>query len=215
MRTGICVLIGYLVGSVPTGMILVRRLRPDVDLRNVGTGNLGTSNIFRNVGRWPAVVVGPLQFAQGLLPVLIGRWAGLSVEGLSAVAVAAVVGNVWPVWVGFNGGRGIAVATGAVAGLGYWGLIALLACYALGLALGQIAVGVLAGFLVLPVVELVTLGVAPALAALAMLVIVVLRRLEGATADLSTRHDRVAVLAGRLLRDQRPGRPLVGPRPHG
>jgi glycerol-3-phosphate acyltransferase PlsY len=215
MRAGLCILIGYLVGSVPTGMMLVRRLRPDVDLRRVGTGNLGTSNIFRNVGRGPAVVVGPVQFAQGLFPVLLGRWVGLDGAALAAVAVATVVGNAWPVWAGFDGGRGIAVATGAVAGLGYWGLAVLLAFYAAGLALAEIAIGVLAGFLVLPAVEVFAAGTAAGVAALAMLAVVLLRRLAGAHADLAGSHDRAAVLAGRLLRDQRTGRPLVGRRPDG
>lgn len=215
MSVVVCVLTGYLVGGIPAGLVVVRRLHPGLDLRGVGTGNVGTSNIFRNVGARPAIVVGPLQFVQGLFPILLARWAGLSPEAMGAVAVAAVIGNGWPIWAGFKGGRGIAVATGAVAGLGWVGLAALLACYAAGLLAGEIALGVLAGFLVLPIVELVAAGVADSATAVCLLGLVLLRRLEGVGGDLAQGGHRRAVVAARLLRDERPGRPLVGPRSGG
>jgi glycerol-3-phosphate acyltransferase PlsY len=160
-------------------------------------------------------VVGPLQFLQGLLPVWVATRAGFPLPVIGLAAVCAVIGNGWPVYAGFHGGRGVAVATGAVAGMSVLGLATLLACYLIGALGRQIALGVLAGFLLLPAVGLVAASRGDAAAFAAVLVLIVLRRLEGALTD--ARHDRRPwrMLALRLTRDQRPGRPLVGRRTDG
>src|SRR5215472_9338235 len=142
---------GYLIGGIPTGWLLVRWQRFGLDVRRYGTGNIGTSNVYRHAGFDIAVIVGPAQFAQGFAPVLAARLAGLSIAMASLVAVCAVVGNGWPVYLRFNGGRGVAVATGAVAPLTIAGFVALLVCYALGAVRHRIALAVLAAFCVLPI----------------------------------------------------------------
>jgi hypothetical protein len=119
-------LMGYLVGGLPVGWLMVRWQRYGLDLRKFGTGNIGTSNVYRHAGIDVAVVVGPLQFAQGFGPVLAARLVGLPVDAMMLVGVCAVAGNGWPVYMRFNGGRGVAVATGAVAAVSVAGLIALL-----------------------------------------------------------------------------------------
>jgi glycerol-3-phosphate acyltransferase PlsY len=205
-------LLAYLLGGVPVGFVLVRLTRPRVDLRSLGSGNIGTSNIYRNVDAGLAVVVGPLQFLQGLLPVLLATWAGFPTPVVGLAAVCAVIGNGWPVYLGFHGGRGIAVATGAVAGMNLVALAALLACYVLGVLAREIAVGVLAGFVLLPLVGLLAAGRSEAGVFAALLVLVVLRRLEGALTDARRDNRPWRMLALRLTRDQRPGRPLVGRR---
>ena len=205
-------LLAYLLGGIPVGLLLVRLTRPSVDVRSLGTGNIGTANIYRNVDAGLAVAVGPLQFLQGLLPVLLAGHVGMPAPVVGLCAVCAVIGNGWPVYVGFNGGRGIAVATGAVAAMSPAGLLALLACYGLGVLAREIAMGVLAGFVLLPLVGALVAGKAYAAIFAVLLVLVLLRRLEGALTD--ARHDRRPwrMLALRLTRDQRPGRPLVGRR---
>ncbi len=208
-------LLAYLVGGIPVGLLLVRLARPGVDVRSLGSGNIGTSNIYRNVDAGLAIAVGPLQFLQGLLPVWLATRAGLPLAVVGLTAVCAVIGNGWPVYAHFNGGRGIAVATGAVAGMSLAGLAALLACFALGALSRQIAVGVLAGFLLLPLVGALAEGRAQAAAFAALLVLVLLRRLEGALSDARREGHPWRMLAMRLTRDQRPGRPLVGRRTDG
>lgn len=205
----------YMLGGIPVGLVLVRLRRPRVDIRSLGSGNIGTSNIYRNVDAGLAVVVGPLQFLQGQIPVLLADRAGLPIGVVSLCAVCAVIGNGWPVYVGFHGGRGIAVATGAVAGMSTLGLAALLACYLLGVLCREIAIGVLAGFLLLPLVGLLLLGKVYAAVFAALLLLVVLRRLEGALTDARRDRRPWRMLALRLTRDQRPGRPLVGGRTDG
>jgi glycerol-3-phosphate acyltransferase PlsY len=208
-------LLAYLVGGIPVGLLLVRITRPGVDVRALGSGNIGTSNIYRNVDAGLAIAVGPLQFLQGLLPVWLATRAGFPLAVVGLTAVCSVIGNGWPVYAHFHGGRGIAVATGAVAAMSLAGLAALLACFALGALSRQIAVGVLAGFLLLPPVGALLAGRAQATAFAALLVLVLLRRLEGALTDARREGDPWRMLALRLTRDQRPGRPLVGRRTDG
>lgn len=203
-------LIAYLVGSVPVGWLVARGRGKD--LRDWGSGNVGTSNLYRNVDSGLAALVGPAQFAQGLLPVVLVRLAGMPVQIQAVAGICAVIGNGWPVWLGFNGGRGIAVGTGVVAGLSPLALLVLLACYALGAGLHRIAVGVLGGFLILPLVAAVWVGASVAVAAIGILLLVLLRRLEGVRGDSRRYGHTWRIVVRRLVRDERPGRPLVGRR---
>ncbi|HXA27407.1 MAG TPA: glycerol-3-phosphate acyltransferase [Candidatus Angelobacter sp.] len=202
--------LAYLIGSVPVGWLLARMR--GVEVRSLGSGNVGTSNIYRNVDTGLAVVVGPTQFVQGLLPVLAARALGFDSGVLVLTALCAVIGNGWPIWLGFNGGRGIAVATGAVAALNPWLLLALVACYAVGAVLHEIAEGVLGGFLLLPLVGALVAGAAIALGCVGLLMLVLMRRLEGVTTDVRRYGHPWRLVTMRLVRDQRPGRPLVGRR---
>jgi acyl phosphate:glycerol-3-phosphate acyltransferase len=202
--------LAYLVGSVPIGWLLARAR--GVDVRTMGSGNVGTSNIYRNVDAGLAAFVGPMQFLQGLAPVLVARACGFDVGVQILAALCAVIGNGWPIWLGFNGGRGIAVATGAVAALSPAALVALLACYAIGALLHEIAEGVLGGFLLLPLAAAVVSGTAVALGCSGLLLLILLRRLEGVTDDVRRYGNPGRLVARRLIRDERPGRPLVGRR---
>jgi glycerol-3-phosphate acyltransferase PlsY len=203
---------GYLVGGIPVGWLLVRWQRFGLDVRAYGSGNIGTSNVYRHAGFDIAVFVGPLQFAQGLVPVLVTRLLGFPLEIAVIVGICAVVGNGWPVYLRFNGGRGVAVATGAVAALTIPGLIALLVCYAGAAIRGRIAIGVLAGFIVLPVVALFFSGPALALGCCAILALLMLRRLEGLPEDARAYGHLWRLVYERVVLDERPGRPLMGPR---
>lgn len=207
---GIC-LLSYLIGSIPIGWLAVK-WRDRRDLRALGTGNVGTANIYRNVGGTLAVLVGPLQFAQGLAPVLIARAAGAPLELQALAGLFALLGNGWPVWLRFNGGRGVAVATGVVAGVSLPLLGLLLAAYVAGQLLKRLAVGVLAGFLLLPVADGLKLGGALVVPLLAIALMIMMRRLEGLTADVQRFGGMPELALRRLLLDERPGRPLVGRR---
>jgi glycerol-3-phosphate acyltransferase PlsY len=212
--TAVVVLVGaYTLGSVPVAWLL-GRWRGGLDLRELGSGNPGTSNLFRNAGVGLAALSGPLQFAQGLVPVLVARAVGGDDTFLDLVAVCAVAGNAWPVFLRFRGQRGIAVATGAVAALNPWLLLVLLVCFAAGAVAHEIAVGVLAGFAVLPIAAAWIGGRGPAITCAVLLVAVVLRRLDGVGADLrrADRGQRRRVVLRRLFLDARPGQVLVGTR---
>lgn len=205
-------LMGYLVGGIPTGWLLVRWQRFGLDVRRYGSGNIGTSNVYRHAGFDLAVIVGPAQFAQGVVPVLVTRLLGFSVLVQVLVALAAVAGNGWPVYLRFNGGRGVAVATGVVGPLTIPGFIAVLACFAIGAVRHRIALGVLLAFTVLPIVAFFFNGITVALGCAGILVLLVLRRLEGISDDTRAYGRFWRLVWDRLVFDHRPGRPLVGPR---
>lgn len=203
--------LGYVVGGIPAGWLLVR-WRSKLDIRRVGTGNIGTANIYRNAGPALAALVGPLQFAQGLAPVLLARALGAPPWLWALTGICAVIGNGWPFYMGMRGGRGVAVTTGVVAGLGIIPLAVLLAFYLLGLIAQRIAVGVLAGMVVLPVASYASGGGDVAAGLVVILLVVLARRLEGVAQDLrEARRGKATLVARRLLLDERPGQSLVGP----
>lgn len=209
----------YLIGSLPVGYWVTRWRRLGLDIRGYGSGNVGTANIYRHAGFGLAAVIGPIQFVQGLLPVLFAHYAG-GVNGgsLVLVGVIAVIGNGWSLFLGFDGGRGVAVATGAVAGLNLIALAVLLVCFAAGALRGRIAEGVLAGFIALPLAGVVLAltplraGWALPVGLLVILLLILARRLQGLAGDVNNFGHRHHLILDRVLHDRRPGRPLVGHR---
>ena len=108
------ILLGYLVGSLPAGFLLARRMR-GVDLRRVGSGNVGAANVYRTSGLAFGLAVMALDMAKGAGSVaLAARLFGGEVAPVSAGA-AAVLGHVFPVWLRFRGGKGVATACGVFA----------------------------------------------------------------------------------------------------
>lgn len=104
--------VAYLLGSVPFAY-LVSKNRAHVDIREVGSGNVGATNVLRELGPGPAVTVLAADVVKGLLPVAVGRALGAPTWALSATAAAAVLGHVLPVFLAFRGGKGVATAAGA------------------------------------------------------------------------------------------------------
>lgn len=104
--------VAYLLGSIPFGYLIVKE-RSGVDVRSVGSGNVGATNVLRVSGKLPAMGVLLMDMAKGCFPVLAGRVLGAPPEILAMVAFAAVLGHVFPVFLGFRGGKGVATALGA------------------------------------------------------------------------------------------------------
>ena len=102
----------YLLGAIPFGYLIVKE-RTGIDVRSVGSGNVGATNVLRVAGKLPAVAVLMMDMAKGCFPVLVGRVLGASPEILAAIAFAAVLGHVFPAFLGFRGGKGVATALGA------------------------------------------------------------------------------------------------------
>ena len=109
------VLTGYLFGSIPFGLVLAR-LR-GLDIREHGSGNIGATNVARNLGKKLGLLVLLLDAAKGALPVLAARWLGLEPSVIAAVAWAAIAGHCFPVWLRFRGGKGVATTLGALVAL--------------------------------------------------------------------------------------------------
>ena len=102
------ILIGYAIGSLPIGYLVLQRAR-GLDLRRVGSGNVGATNVYRTSGAGMAIAVMLADAAKGAGAVLL---AGSGAHAAMAGA-AAVVGHIYPIWLKFKGGKGVATASGA------------------------------------------------------------------------------------------------------
>ncbi len=130
------ILVAYLIGSIPFGLILTR-LAGVGDIRNIGSGNIGATNVLRTGRKGLAAATLALDAAKGAIAVLGGGWI-LGADATLLTAVAVVVGHMFPVWLGFKGGKGVATGWGALTALawpaglvavGIWILMAVLFRY--------------------------------------------------------------------------------------
>ena len=149
----------YLVGSIPTAYLVVRWLAR-VDVRTIGSGNVGATNVTRAAGLGPGVAVFLIDLGKGLAAVLVvARWL-MAPEALTPAVrlgcgLAAVLGHVFPVFLRFQGGKGVATTIGVV--LGTMPPVAglCLAVWGAGFALSRyVSVGSLAAAVALPVAQL-------------------------------------------------------------
>ena len=110
-------IVGYLFGSFPTAVIM-SRLVAGVDIRELGTGNAGAANVFREINPKAGVFVAVVDISKGLIPVLIAdRVLDLGPAGSTIAAAGALWGHQYPIWLRFRGGAGLASAFGGVAGM--------------------------------------------------------------------------------------------------
>jgi glycerol-3-phosphate acyltransferase PlsY len=127
--------IAYLLGSIPFGYLLVRLFRRE-DVRQQGSGNIGATNVARSGGTKLGVVTLLLDIGKALAAVLIAKHLAPGVYDVQvAAAVAAVVGHVFPVWLGFRGGKGVASALGVFLVLTWPATVAILLVFAAVFAL--------------------------------------------------------------------------------
>ena len=141
----------YLLGAVPTSYLAGRLFR-GIDLREHGSRNLGATNLYRVLGWRYAVPVGLLDAAKGLVPVLVFAPRVSSSELFALICgLAAVVGHVFSVFVGFKGGKGVATAAGVMLGLTPAALgVAVLVWAALVYLTGYVSVGSIAAAAIFP-----------------------------------------------------------------
>ncbi len=141
----------YLLGSVPFGVVLTRLLTGK-DVRTVGSGNIGASNVARAAGKAAGILTLVLDAAKAAVPMLVAlrlfapEGRAVAESWAVAVGVAAFAGHIYPIWLGFKGGKGVASALGVFAVLAP--IPSLVALVAFGVAYGATripAVGSLAG----------------------------------------------------------------------
>ncbi len=153
---------GYLAGSIPFGYV-IGRVALGVDVRKVGSGNIGGTNVARAGGKKLGVTVIALDALKAIVPILVARTllAGTPLADLwvVVVAVAAFVGHLFPVWLGFKGGKGVATALGIFVVLAPWAALAGVAAYAIAYAATRISsVGSLTGTAACAIGTFVTYG---------------------------------------------------------
>ncbi len=136
----LAVLAAYLMGSIPFAQLLSKRR--GIDLRRVGSGNVGASNVLRTLGVRPAVLAMMLDAVKGTVAVLIAQRLTNGVAAPVAAGLASMIGHVYPVWLRFRGGKGVATAAGAFAVLTPVAAVAAVGAFLLTVALTRfISVG--------------------------------------------------------------------------
>ena len=112
MPIGIFVaLFGYLLGSVPTGLLLAKFFSK-VDPRKTGSGNIGATNIFRTAGKGLGILTLVGDVLKGMIPIGIAIQLSISDLWLAAVGLSTFLGHIFPIFLGFRGGKGVATALG-------------------------------------------------------------------------------------------------------
>ena len=111
-------ILGYLLGSIPSGWLAGRWLK-GIDLRELGSGSTGATNVLRQVGKGPALVVFLIDVGKGAAAVLIARALGQGDWIQVLAGLTALAGHIWPVWLGFKGGKAVATGLGMFLGLAW------------------------------------------------------------------------------------------------
>ncbi len=146
-------IIAYLIGSIPFGLVLTR-LAGYGDIRSIGSGNIGATNVLRTGSKMLALLTLVLDCAKGAVAVLAGAQLG---PDMAVIAAACVfLGHLFPVWLGFRGGKGVATAGGVLIAIAWpvgllaaatWLAVAFAVRYSSLAALAACAAAVLFGFL--------------------------------------------------------------------
>lgn len=132
----IAIALGYLMGSVPFGLLLTK-FAGKQDIRKVGSGNIGATNVLRTGNKGLAAATLLLDIAKGIAAVLLAR--RIAPDFMAMAGFAAFLGHVYPVWLGFKGGKGVATFIGAILGLSWLAGLAGILTWALVAAVFRIS----------------------------------------------------------------------------
>lgn len=139
----------YLLGSIPTGLLLGRLY--GIDVRQEGSGNIGATNLYRTVGRRVGVLTLLGDCLKGVLPVLAARQFGLNADQVALVGLAAFCGHVFSVFLRFRGGKGVATALGVFLALAPLAVVAALVLFvALMLLWRYVSLGSISAAAIMP-----------------------------------------------------------------
>ncbi|MDF1728511.1 MAG: glycerol-3-phosphate 1-O-acyltransferase PlsY [Sulfitobacter sp.] len=129
--------IGYLLGSIPWGMVLTRAMGLG-NLREIGSGNIGATNVLRTGNKFAAALTLALDAGKGAVAVLLAR-AFAAEDAAQLAGLMAMLGHCYPVWLGFRGGKGVATFLGLLLGLAWPVGLACCATWLVGAALTRIS----------------------------------------------------------------------------
>jgi acyl phosphate:glycerol-3-phosphate acyltransferase len=181
------ILVGYAVGSLPIGYLVAQRAG-GIDLRLVGSGNVGATNVYRSTNLSMAIAVMIADIGKGAAAVLLAGGGATAV----AAGVAAVVGHIFPVWLRFRGGKGVATASGVFAVLSPLSTVAAAAAFAIVVARWRIvSLGSIVATILLPIVEWLTPGRRAVDIGATIVAALILFRHRGNIARLLSRTERV------------------------
>ncbi len=168
IRSGIVIILAYLAGAVPFGL-LITKVFSGVDVRSVGSGNIGATNVLRAAGKKAAALTLIADCLKGLVPALLVKLL-LQDDALAVLTgIAAVLGHNFPVFLGFRGGKGVATSYGVILALTPWlGLVCLLLWLGAALIWRYSSLSALVSFLAYPFMIFSTYPESKALGSLAL-----------------------------------------------
>jgi glycerol-3-phosphate acyltransferase PlsY len=176
MTAFLCGLGGYLAGSIPFA-VLVSRAMALPDPRTYGSGNIGATNVLRSGHRIAALLTLVGDAGKGWAAVLVARSLGATDEQLAIVAVAAFLGHVFPVWLRFRGGKGVATAAGVLIALDWRiGLAVIVVWLTMAVVSRYSSLASITGALFAPVAAWFFLGPGPFFAAVVVMSMVLIAR---------------------------------------
>jgi len=196
------VLFAYLLGSIPSGYLAGKWLK-GIDLREYGSGTVSGSMVWEHVAKWAVFPVGLFDIFKGALPTWLSLKLGLNEQAAMVVGLAAVVGHNWPIYLNFQGGRGLSPFLGELFVLFPWGMLILLVGLGIGNRLRSAAVPLFTVIL-LPVFARMLNGPDYVVwLALGMTVITVVKRLEANRRPLpEDPQERREVILRRIFLDR-------------
>ncbi|WP_269623518.1 glycerol-3-phosphate 1-O-acyltransferase PlsY [Prochlorococcus marinus] len=112
------IFIGYLLGSFPSGYLAGKWLA-GIDLRLIGSGSTGATNVLRHVGKWPALIVFALDVSKGAAAVLLAKSLLLDESWQVLVGISSLAGHIWPIWLRGKGGKAVATGLGVFLGISW------------------------------------------------------------------------------------------------
>jgi glycerol-3-phosphate acyltransferase PlsY len=110
LRISLLIICAFIMGSIPVGMLVARA--KGVDLKKVGSGNIGATNVMRSLGKGPAALTLIGDMLKGTLAVALGRYFGLGIFYEGIIGLSAILGHNFSVFLGFRGGKGVATSLG-------------------------------------------------------------------------------------------------------
>ncbi len=171
-----CILGGYLAGSIPFA-IVVSRLMGLPDPRTYGSGNIGTTNVLRSGSKIAALLTLVGDSGKGWAAVVAAQALGADAEQSAVVGLSAFIGHVYPIWLRFHGGKGVATAAGVLLALDWRvGLVVIGVWLAIAVVSRYSSLAAIVAAVVAPVAGWYFLGVGPGLAAIAAMGIVLVLR---------------------------------------
>ena len=110
--------LGYFFGSFPSGY-LAGRITKGVDIRTLGSGSTGATNVLRHIGRRAAIAVFLLDVFKGILSILLAKYLGFNDSWQVAIGLSTLIGHIWPIWLNWKGGKAVATGLGIFLGLSW------------------------------------------------------------------------------------------------
>ena len=110
--------LGYLLGSFPSGY-LAGRIAKGIDIRSLGSGSTGATNVLRHIGKRAAIIVFLLDVFKGVLSILLAKYLLLNDSWQVAIGLSTLIGHIWPVWLNWKGGKAVATGLGIFLGLSW------------------------------------------------------------------------------------------------